>query len=712
MALSTLPAVWLGAEPLRIAESLAAALFTVLEAEVIYVGLQGEPGHAGVAVAQVGLHKADPALAAALGPRLLDWARTHDPEDVLVIPRPAGPDVLRFTSRPVALGAEYGVIAAGFAGDRAPEAVHHLLLNIAVTQATTTIENVRLMQSLRRYTGQLTGLAEATGAMLLTSGTMEEVLQVITDRAREVVGAHQALTCTTTGPDVGDSVMAVSLSDKYAAYRTYQTPPDGSGIYSVACSENRVFRLTQDELEAHPAWRGFGGEAGKHPPMRGWLAAPLIRHDGSNLGLIQLSDKEQGEFTEQDEALLLQLARMAALIIEQRAAVAAQQVAIREAERARAEAEAASRAKDEFLAMLGHELRNPLAPIQTALQLMRLRGDAGAERERVVIERQVQHLTSLVDDLLDVSRIARGKVELRRERLELAPVVARAIEMASPLLEQRRHTVDVRVPRAGLQVEGDALRLAQVISNLLTNAAKYTEAGGLVTIQAVRAGDEVSLAVRDSGIGIAPDVLPRIFELFVQSRQALDRSQGGLGLGLTIVRSLVAMHGGTVTVHSEGLGRGTEMTVRLPAAAGEASTAGDRAAGAGADVQRQASGTRVLVVDDNEDAADMLMHALTVQGYHVRAAHDGPAAIQICAEFHPRIALLDIGLPVMDGYELAGQLRRRYEGALHLIAVTGYGQASDRQRSRAAGFDQHLVKPIDLDALERILRDIPATTST
>ena len=252
--------------------------------------------------------------------------------------------------------------------------------------------------------------------------------------------------------------------------------------------------------------------------------------------------------------------------ISHRKSLEARNIELREREQlARQEAEAANRAKDEFLAMLGHELRNPLSPILTALQLMKLRGGGGLERERTVIERQVSHLTRLVDDLLDVSRIARGKVELKEELVEIAEVVAKAIEIATPLLDQRTHALDVDVPR-GLWVRGDSIRLNQVVSNLLTNAAKYTPPGGRITVRATEERGEIVIRVRDTGIGIAPDVLPHVFDLFVQERQAIDRSQGGLGLGLTIVRNLVERHGGTVSAHSDGPGTGSEFVVRLPRA--------------------------------------------------------------------------------------------------------------------------------------------------
>ncbi len=367
--------------------------------------------------------------------------------------------------------------------------------------------------------------------------------------------------------------------------------------------------------------------------------------------------------------------------------------------------ESANRAKDEFLAMLGHELRNPLSPILTALQLMKLHGPEGSDRARTVIERQVMHLTRLVDDLLDVSRIARGKVELKTETVEIADVVAKAIEMASPLLEQRIHALTVDVPRSGLQVDGDPTRLNQVISNLLTNAAKYTPPGGHITVRGEQVADEVVVRVRDTGIGIAPDVLPRIFDLFVQERQAIDRSQGGLGIGLTIVRNLVERHGGSVAATSEGAGLGSEFIIRLPKAVQVSEVFKSQAPAPLAAMRMPHAGApRILVVDDNEDGAEMLAEVLMRRGYDTRVAFDAPTALRVAAEFSPDIAFLDIGLPVMDGYELASHLRD-LPGlkALRLIAVTGYGQQSDREKAREAGFHHHLVKPVDIDAVEAVV---------
>jgi signal transduction histidine kinase/ActR/RegA family two-component response regulator len=377
-----------------------------------------------------------------------------------------------------------------------------------------------------------------------------------------------------------------------------------------------------------------------------------------------------------------------------------------EAETARTEAECARRMKDEFLALLGHELRNPLAPILTALELMKMRDGTSAVRERAVIERQVRHLVHLVDDLLDVSRIARGKIELKKNAVEMSQIVSQGVEMASPLLEERSHNLHISVQTRGLLVEVDELRMAQVVANLLTNAAKYTDPGGQISVSAVGENGSIVLRVRDNGSGIAPDMLGRIFDMFVQGKRTIDRTEGGLGLGLTIVRSIVELHGGVVSAESEGRGRGAEIALRLPS---QPQQVLDLAVPPGEEDSNEAlrarsSGRRVLVVDDNADAADTLADILRALGHIISVAHDGPTALTAAAAFKPQVALLDIGLPVMDGYELARRLREQPElDRLHLFAITGYGQESDRERSRAAGFQEHLVKPIDLAQLTQLI---------
>jgi signal transduction histidine kinase/ActR/RegA family two-component response regulator len=377
------------------------------------------------------------------------------------------------------------------------------------------------------------------------------------------------------------------------------------------------------------------------------------------------------------------------------------------AERARllADAEAASRAKDEFLAMLGHELRNPLAPILTSLDLMKLKEPVRLARERDIIERQAVHLVHLVDDLLDVSRVVQGKIVLKKARVPLHDAVARAVETASPLFEQKAQKLTVDVPNEGLDVDADPLRLSQVFANLLTNAAKYSGSGAHIIVRAQAAGDTAVVEVIDSGMGIAAEQLPRLFEAFFQGPRSTDRAEGGLGLGLSLVKSLIELHGGSVHARSEGVGRGSTFEVRLTRATSvlKPSSAPPRPSAARIAAARAA--VRILLVDDNTDAAELFAEYLSSVGYDVRTAHDGPSALEVAAAFHPTIAVLDIGLPVMDGYELATRLRERFGAdAPRLIAMTGYGQQEDRENSRRAGFEQHLVKPVDAHALLAAIR--------
>jgi PAS domain S-box-containing protein len=376
-------------------------------------------------------------------------------------------------------------------------------------------------------------------------------------------------------------------------------------------------------------------------------------------------------------------------------------VARERAEQLTAELQRANRTKDEFFAMLGHELRNPLAPISTALRVMELRGVQGGERERAVIGRQVDHLTRLVDDLLDISRITTGKVQLASAVVEMADIVTGAIEVTSPMLEQRTQRLRMVVPRPGLAVCVDTARMTQVVSNLLVNASKYSDPGTEIRISAALEHDEVVLHVDDAGIGIDPEMLPRVFDVFSQEQQTLARSSGGLGLGLAIVRSLVTMHGGNVSAHSAGRGKGATFTVRLPHAAQHVSALAGASELAGPAPQR-ASARRILIVDDNPDASAMLSDLLGALGHVIQTAHDGPSALALLDAFRPEIALLDLGLPVMDGYELARAMRASPAAAgARLYAVSGYGQERDRARTKDAGFDAHFVKPVDLDAIVR-----------
>jgi signal transduction histidine kinase len=382
------------------------------------------------------------------------------------------------------------------------------------------------------------------------------------------------------------------------------------------------------------------------------------------------------------------------------------------AERARAEAalQDADRRKDEFLATLAHELRNPLAPISNAVGLLELEGvdPTRVEHARGVVKRQVRQLVRLVDDLLDISRITHGSIELRRETVPLASIVDAALEVSLPLIRAANHELVVSLPPGPVFLDADPVRLSQVVSNLLNNAAKYTPDGGRIELTAEvgpghddgSTGRELVIRVRDSGVGIAPEVLPQIFEMFSQASRSRDRAQGGLGIGLALVQRLVELHDGRVEGRSDGPGRGSEFTVRLPAAA-LAAEAPALAPNTGTTL---AAGFRVLVVDDNQDAADSLSLLLEMLGHQVRTAHDGAEALRVAREFHPEVAVLDLGMPGLSGYAVARQLRGEpWGGELLLIALTGWGQEEAKHRTREAGFDYHVVKPLDADALHTLL---------
>jgi PAS domain S-box-containing protein len=430
--------------------------------------------------------------------------------------------------------------------------------------------------------------------------------------------------------------------------------------------------------------------------LKSYICVPLVV-SGHPLGVLTFATAESGRtYTDADLALATELAH--------RASVAIENTQLYEALRD------ADRRKDEFLATLAHELRNPLAPIRNALQILKLpRVDAvTVARSRDMMERQVEHLVRLVDDLLDVSRVMRGKIDLRRERVELAAVVARAVEMVQPLMDAQGHQLSVRLPSESLPIDADPVRLAQVVGNLLTNAAKYTEPGGRTWLTAVRDGDEVELRVRDTGIGIAPQMLSGIFELFVQVDQASTKAQGGLGIGLTLVKNLVEMHDGTVEARSKGLGMGSEFIVRLPttALAADADHDGDPGRQQ-APALPAASGYRLLVVDDNQDGADSLATLLELQGHEVRVALSGAAALEITKAYTPDLVFLDIGMPGMDGYEVARRLRQQPGlDKVVLAALTGWGQKEDRRRTSEAGFNHHIVKPAEPKAVESVLADL------
>jgi signal transduction histidine kinase/CheY-like chemotaxis protein len=377
------------------------------------------------------------------------------------------------------------------------------------------------------------------------------------------------------------------------------------------------------------------------------------------------------------------------------------------------ELQEAAQRKDEFLAVLAHELRNPLAPLRNALEIL-LRADRAGVTDKdqellAMMQRQLCYLVRLVDDLLEVSRITRGKLQLRKERVELTPIVESALETSRPLLEAAGHQLVVNLPPDPIKLQADPVRLAQVLANLLNNAAKYTDPGGRIGLTAERQGDEVVVQVRDNGIGIPGAMLPRIFDLFTQVDRLSGRAQGGLGIGLTVVRSLVQLHGGNVSAYSAGSGQGSEFTVRLPVAPeSRQSLQPERPSEDQAQARALPRG-RILIVDDNRDAAESLGILLNIRGHEVRVVYDGAAALEAMFCFQPAVVLLDLGMPGMDGYQVARRLRQQpVLKEVTLIALTGWGQEEDCRRCREAGFDHHLIKPVGLDTLEALLASLPS----
>jgi two-component system CheB/CheR fusion protein len=424
--------------------------------------------------------------------------------------------------------------------------------------------------------------------------------------------------------------------------------------------------------------------------LRAYVCSPLIS-DNLLLGTLSFASRTRDDFDPEELGVLRTISHYVAVAYERL--------------RLLDELKASDRRKDEFLAMLSHELRNPLSPILNAVQLLKLQRDESAiqERARAIIERQLGQLVHLVDDLLEVSRFSTGTIHLQRQRLDIRAIVESSAETVRPLIEQRRHLLALRLPSAPIWIDGDSTRLEQVIVNLLNNAAKYTDEGGRIELSLQRKGDEATLRVRDSGVGIAADLLPHIFELFTQAEQSLARSQGGLGIGLALVKRIVEMHGGKVEAHST-VGQGSEFVVRLPVLLTDEpppplpSTENAKPTG---------PSLRVLVVDDNDDTVTSLALLLNESGHDVRTARDGPSALEAVLEYRPDVALLDIGLPGLDGFDVAKRIRQQpILRNVVLVAMTGYGTESDRQRSRESGFDHYLVKPVRFDKVQEILASV------
>ena len=434
---------------------------------------------------------------------------------------------------------------------------------------------------------------------------------------------------------------------------------------------------------------------------------PLIAHERL-LGTLSFGTRRPSAFASDDVAGMQFVSEQFAVSLERERLI--EEISLRNYDLAEAD-----RRKDEFLAMLAHELRNPMAPIVNAVHLLRMPQAQAPVTQRALdaIDRQVGHLVRIIDDLLDLSRINTGKIELRTERVSLAAIVEHAVQTSAPLMQKHRHELVVSQPPDDVHLTADRTRLGQVVTNLLDNAARYSPPGGRIDLVVVREGTEAVITVRDRGVGIRPELLDSVFDLFVQSERPADRAPGGLGIGLTLVKRLVEMHGGTVAAHSEGLGRGSEFVVRLPIGdAPPTTTAPPPPTPAATPDAPSERALRVMVIEDNADVRETMQDFLQLSGHKVSVAADGPSAVEALVEQRPEVALVDIGLPGLDGYQVLAALRAR--GArlpTVFIALTGYGRPEDRKRAIDAGFHDHMVKPVDSDALLRLLDEIRTTTA-
>ncbi|BAY23674.1 multi-sensor hybrid histidine kinase [Calothrix sp. NIES-2100] len=562
------------------------------------------------------------------------------------------------------------------------------------------LEREHLLVRERHYIKQLQGLT--TAALAINSAfSVEQVLQVITDQAASIIGTHQSVTSMTIDRDWAQAITAIYLSEKYAQRQNYDQQPDGSGIYACVCHLNRPMRMTQAELEAHPLWQGFGKEAKNHPPMRGWLAAPLVGRDEQNIGLIQLSDKYEGEFTPADEAILMQLAQMASVAVENAQLYAAEQQARSAAEASREEAQAANRIKDEFLAVLSHELRSPLNPILGWSRLLQNgKLDAAKTKQALTtIERNAKLQIELIEDLLDVSRILQGKLSLTSSPINLGSIINAALETVRLSAEAKSIGIEVNLnPKIGM-VLGDSTRLQQIMWNLLSNAVKFTPAGGRVEVRLSQVENQAQITVSDTGKGISPDFLPYVFDYFRQADSASTRKFGGLGLGLAIVRHLVELHGGMIQADSQGEGLGATFTLKLPLMATQPSINSDSQVSASS---LNLQGIQVLVVDDDTDTRDFMVFLLEQAGAKVIACTCATEALQALSASPPDVLISDIGMPEMDGYMLMQQVRAlppEQGGQIRAIALSAYAGEIDKKQALNVGFQQHLSKPVEPDNL-------------
>jgi PAS domain S-box-containing protein len=524
---------------------------------------------------------------------------------------------------------------------------------------------------------------------------LDEMLRTVIELMGADKGHVQLLNAT---GDVLSIVSHQGFEQEFLDYFRRVSADNDSACGRALRLREQVIIADVESDEGYAPFRELARDAG----YRAVVATPLVGIDGTPLGMVSTHFRSVHRPTEQELRRLDLYCRQASDFIQRFKL----EQTLRENEEALREAD---RRKDEFLALLAHELRNPLAPIRYALATTKKAGRTADQQRRAeeIIERQVAHMSRLLDDLLDISRITRGTLELKKSRTELTVVIGTAIEAARPILDSKHHTLSLDLPKEAVRLEADPVRLAQVFSNLLINAAKYTDQGGEIRLRAVQERNRIVVTVRDNGIGIAAEMMPRLFTLFSQAHTALDRSEGGLGVGLALVRGLVALHGGKVEARSDGPGRGSEFIVQLPLIT---TVAEPVASVSEPETAESSAALRILVVDDNKDAADTCSTLLELSGHQLRTAYSGKRAIEIAKHFHPHVVVLDIGLPDSNGYDVAREIRAAPWGRdIVLVAVTGWGHEDDRRRAFDAGFDHHLTKPLAANALESLVNSVGAS---
>jgi signal transduction histidine kinase/ActR/RegA family two-component response regulator len=577
------------------------------------------------------------------------------------------------------------------------------------------VRRARVEESLRDEKRVLE-MVNRTGQALASTLDLETLLQAITDAGAELAGARFGAFFYQGEDEQGQTLQLYTLSGAAREEVERLGMPRATAVFRPTFENEGPVR--SEDITRDPRYAGLGHG---HLAVRSYLAVPVVSRSGTVLGGLLFGHPEPGVFTERTERIVAGVAAQAAIAMDNARLYEVAQKSARErdallqSERAaRVQAERLSHTKDEFLAMLAHELRNPLAPISSSASLlsMQFRDEPRIRQTSTIISRQVRHMSRLIDDLLDVSRVTRGLVKLKLGVVDFRDIVSGALDQARPLLQEKEHAVELQLPDSPVHVRGDQTRLVQSVANILNNAAKYTQKAGRITLRLESSDGRMMLTVSDNGSGMPAELVPNVFDLFTQGARTLARSQGGLGLGLTLVKRLVELHQGEVGAASDGVGQGSSFTVTLPCAEAPCDAMPGPAGQVEEDGAVLARPLRLVLVDDNADAADSLSTLLNVQGYHTAVEYDARSGLRRARAERPDAMLVDIGLPDIDGYQLAQQLRAMPEtSGTVLVAITGYGQARDRERAIEAGFAHHLVKPVDMTALGRVLDAVAASAA-